>query len=281
MASQMNKITRGSGRGLLLLALLFAAVAAVLAFVALSRTSDSNKDKAAAADTAKVVVASRDISARTDLKSEMLKTIDVPVDSVLADSYSSTSAIIGKTTRYPLAENEQVTALKIGVTEDNKDQGLSSVLPAGMRAFSITVSEESGVGGLILPGDLVDVIAIFGGDLVGVDKAVTLIQNIEVLAVAQAAQEPIPPAADTTPDGRAATPVASGTLGERPEDVKPNPSARTVTLAVTQDQAQLLALVQAQGDLALSLRSFGDRATGTPAETDLTQYGAVRKTPSP
>jgi len=280
MASSMSKITRGSGRGLLLLALLFAAVAAILAFVALSRGSD-NKDEAAAADTAKVVVASRDISARTDLKSEMLKTVDVPVDSALADSYSSTSAIVGKTTRYPLAENEQVTALKIGVTEDNKDQGLSSVLPAGMRAFSITVSEESGVGGLILPGDLVDVIAILQADLVGVDKAVTLIQNIEVLAVAQKAQEPIPPAAETTPDGQAATPVASGTLGERPSDVKPNPSARTVTLAVTQDQAQLLALVQAQGDLALSLRSFGDRATGTPAETDLTQYGAVRKTPSP
>jgi pilus assembly protein CpaB len=277
----MNKISRGSGRGLLLLALLFAAVAAVLAFVALSRSGGSNKNEASAADTKTVVVAARDIPARTDLKSDILKTIDVPVDSVLADTYSSTSAIVGKTTRYPLAENEQVTALKIGVSSNVENQGLSSVLPAGMRAFSITVSEASGVGGLILPSDLVDVIAIFGGDLVGVDKAVTLLQNIEVLAVAQTAQEAIPPAADTTPDGRAATPVASGTLGERPEDVKPNPSARTVTLAVTQDQAQLLALVQAQGDLALSLRSFGDRATGTPAETDLTQYGAVRKTPSP
>ena len=276
MASSMSKISKGSGRGLLLLALLFAGVAAVLAFVALSRTSGSNKNEAAASDTAKVVVASRDISARTDLKSEMLKTIDVPVDSVLADSYSSTSAIVGKTTRYPLAENEQVTALKIGVSGSVESQGLSSVLPAGTRAFSITVSEESGVGGLILPGDLVDVIAILQADLVGVDKAVTLLQNIEVLAVAQKAQEPIPPAAETT-----ATPVPSGTLGERPSDVKPNPSARTVTLAVTQDQAQLLALVQAQGNLALSLRSFGDRATGTPAETDLTQYGAVRKTPSP
>ncbi|MCJ7492451.1 MAG: Flp pilus assembly protein CpaB [Dehalococcoidia bacterium] len=280
MAGSMNKITRGSGRGLLLLALLFAAVAAILAFVALNRGSD-NKDEASAADTKTVVVAARDIPARTDLESEMLKTIDVPVDSVLSDTYSDPSALVGQTTRYPLVENEQVTALKIGVTEDVKDQGLSSVLPTGMRAFSITISEESSVGGLVLPGDLVDIIAIFDSGLVGVDKAVTLLQNVEVLAIAQTAQEAIPPAAETTPDGQAATPVASGTLGERPEDVKPNPSARTVTLAVTQDQAQLLALVQAQGDLALSLRSFGDRATGTPAETDLTQYGAVRKTPSP
>jgi pilus assembly protein CpaB len=182
------------------------------------------------------------------------------------------------TTRYPLAENEQVTSLKIGVTkEDAKDQGLSFVLPSGMRAFSITVSEESSVGGLILPGDLVDIIAIFQADLVGVDKAVTLLQNIEVLAVAQEAQEPIPPVQAT----QTATPVPSGTLGERPSDVKPNPSARTVTLAVTQDQAQLLALVQAQGDLALSLRAYGDRAPVSPTETNLLPYGAVAKTPSP
>jgi pilus assembly protein CpaB len=276
MAGSMNKITRGSGRGLLLLAVIFAAVAAVLAFVALSRGSD-NKDEAAAEDTAKVVVAARDIPARTELKSDMLKTAEVPVGNVLNDTYSDASALVGQTSRYPLAENEQVTSLKIGVTEDNaEDQGLSFVLPAGTRAFSITVSEESGVGGLILPGDLVDVIGILDESLVGVDKAVTLIQNIEVLAVAQEAQEPIPPAAVTT-----ATPEPSDTLGERPEDVKPNPRARTVTLAVTQDQAQLLALVQAQGQLALSLRSYGDRAIGTPAETDLTQYGAIRKTPSP
>ncbi len=160
MASQMNKLSRGSGRGLLLLALLFAGVAAVLAFVALSRTSDSNKNEASAADTKTVVVAARDIAARTDLKSDMLKTIDVPVDSALSGSYSDASAIVGQTTRYPLVENEQVTALKIGVTGDTKDQGLSSVLPAGTRAFSITISEESSVGGLVLPGDLVDVIAI-------------------------------------------------------------------------------------------------------------------------
>ena len=227
-------------------------------------------------DTTRVVVAANDIPARTTLDSGMLKLADVPKDTALADGYTSTDALVGQITRYPLAANEQVTALKIGVTENIKDQGLSSVLPAGTRAFSITVSEESGVGGLIQPGDLVDVIAILKKDLVGIDKTVTLMQGIEVLAVAQEAQQAIPPQATGT-----ATPVASGTLGERPSDVTPNPSAHTVTLAVTQEQAQLLALVQAQGSLALSLRSFGDRATVTPPETDLRQYGAVASTPSP
>jgi pilus assembly protein CpaB len=144
-----------------------------------------------------------------------------------------------------------------------------------MRAFSVKVSEETGVGGMILPGDLVDVIAILKADTVGVDKAVTIVQGIEVLAVAQEAQEPIPPQADTT-----ATPAASGTLGERPSNVSPNPSARTVTLAVTPEQAQLLALVYTDGEVVLSLRSFGDREPVSPPESNLMPYGALPQAPS-
>jgi pilus assembly protein CpaB len=269
-------MSKGSGRGLLLLALLFAAVAAILAIVALTRSNSNQTVSGSSGDTTRVVVAAQDVPARTTLESGMLKLADVPKDTALSNGYSSTDAIVGQITRYPLAANEQVTALKIGVTSDVSNEGLSSVLPAGTRAFSITVSEESGVGGLILPGDLVDVIAILKKDLVGVDKAVTLMQGIEVLAVAQNAQEAIPPQTSAT-----ATPDTSGTLGERPSDAKPNPDARTVTLAVTEEQAQLLALAQSSGTLALSLRSFGDRATVTPPETNLVPYGAIAKTPSP
>jgi pilus assembly protein CpaB len=275
MARTVTKISKGSGRGLLMLALLFAAVAAILAFVALSR--GGNKEAASAADMTKVVVAAQDIQARTTLKSDMVKTIDVPIDSALSGGYSDTTAVVGQTTRYPLVENEQVTGLKIGITDNIKDQGLSSVLPAGMRAFSVKVSEETGVGGMILPGDLVDVIAILKANTVGVDKAVTIVQGVEVLAVAQNAQEPIPPAQT---DGTA-TPEASGTLGERPEDAKPNPEARTVTLAVTPEQAQLLALVYTLGEMTISLRSFGDRVPVLPPETNLIPYGAVQTIPYP
>ncbi|MCJ7491249.1 MAG: Flp pilus assembly protein CpaB, partial [Dehalococcoidia bacterium] len=162
--------------------------------------------------------------------------------------------------------------------QKDDETGLSFVFPQGMRAFSIQVSEESSAGGLILPGDLVDVIGILDEGTVGIDKAVTLVQGVEVLAVAQEAQEAIPAARPTaTPTPSAVT----GTLGERPEDVEANPKARTVTLAVTQGQAQLLALVQAKGDLALTLRNFGDKAQVSPPETDLIPYGAVRKTLSP
>ncbi len=84
MANRISNIPKGSGRGLLVLAVLFAALAAVLAFVALSRSGDS-KDEAAAAETKTVVVAGRDIPARTELKSDMLKTAKVPVGVGVAD----------------------------------------------------------------------------------------------------------------------------------------------------------------------------------------------------
>ena len=276
MARTVSRITERPGRSLLLLALLFAAVAAVLVFVALNRGSDNDKETAASATT-RVVVAAQDISARTTLDAGMLKVADVPVDSVLDGAFSDVDDLDGQVTRYPLVSGEQVIASKIGVQKDD-ETGLSFVFPQGTRAFSIQVSEASSAGGLILPGDLVDVIAILDEGTVGIDKAVTLVQGVEVLAVAQEAQEAIPAA---RPTGTPTPSAVTGTLGERPEDVKANPGARTVTLAVTQEQAQLLALVQAKGELALSLRSFGDKAPVAPPETDLIPYGAVRKTPSP
>jgi pilus assembly protein CpaB len=256
------------GSAFLLLAVLFAVIAAVLVFVVLNQ-GDEEKE-AAAADTRTVVVAAQDIAPRTELDAEMLDLAEVPQDSVISGSFDEIEPLEGQILRYPLLKGEQVVASKVGVQDVEEEGGLSFLLPAGTRAFSISVSEESSVGGLILPGDLVDVIAIFDESDVGVDKAVTLVQNVEVLAVAQEAQQPIPAAA---PTGTATPPAPPEMLGDRPEDVEPNPGARTVTLAVTQEQAQLLALVQARGELALSLRSFGDRSISELPETNLIPFG--------
>jgi len=276
MSRTISTLTERPGRSLLLLALLFAIVAAVLVFLALNR-NDEGDEKTAGPATTKVVVAGEDIAARTTLDAAMLKVADVPAGSVVDGAFSDVDDLDGEVTRYSFLKGEQVVASKVGVQKDD-ETGLSFVFPQGMRAFSIQVSEESSVGGLILPGDLVDVIGILDEGTVGIDKAVTLVQGVEVLAVAQEAQEAIPAARPTaTPTPSAVT----GTLGERPEDVEANPKARTVTLAVTQGQAQLLALVQAKGELALTLRNFGDKAQVSPPETDLIPYGAVRKTLSP
>jgi pilus assembly protein CpaB len=140
--------------------------------------------------------------------------------------------------------------------------GLAFVVPAGMRAIAVSVDEITGVGGLILPGDRADVIAVISDQADAnnpINRVVTVLQDVEVLAVAQSAQEPVPPA-DEEAAAQAETDGASTTSGQLPEDAAPQPSARTVTLALTPEQVQLLALVQEEGSIYLSLRHFGDNA---------------------
>src|SRR3990172_5895795 len=189
-STKTNAAPSRATRSLFLLALIFAVVAAVLVFFAVNQGGGGGGEELAAGTsaTSSVVVAKKDIPARTVLTAGMLKVSQVPTDQVLRGPFDDSAALVGQTTRQDIQANEQVTASKVGPqTKAEREEGLSFVIPSGKRAFSIQVTESSAVGGLVLPGDLVDVIAIFDGGDVGVDKAVTLLQNVEVLAVAQQA----------------------------------------------------------------------------------------------
>jgi pilus assembly protein CpaB len=88
------------------------------------------------------------------------------------------------------------------------------------------VSAETAAGGFVTPGDYVDVILTQGG---GEElRAVTILQNIRVIAVDQDANE------------RSDAPQIS----------------QTVTVDVTPQQGQTLALAQRAGRLSLMLRDF-------------------------
>lgn len=269
--ARVNELTAPrSNRGLLVLAVLSGLVAAILVFVALARSGGGGDETSTpAVTTAKVVVAQRDIPARSEITADTVQVVEVPAPLVVKGAFVDVQPLIGETTRYPIAAGEQITRVKVG--PQTEGDGLAFVVPKGQRALSVRVDEVSGVGGLLLPGDRVDVIAVFSTTEVGSDKAVTLLQNIEVLAVAQKAQEPVPPAqADT------AAPPESGavsTSGQPPKDAKPQPDARTVTLAVTPEQAQLLALVQDNGKVWLSLRPFGEDAAAQLPEANLDALG--------
>jgi len=276
-----------SSRALLFLGLIFAAVAAVLVFVAVNQGDGDGEGAVTPGTTTsrEVVVAGKDIAARTEVAEGMLTTKTVSEDEALRGAFTDYESVVGQVTRQDILKGEQVTRTKVGPqTETEIEEGLSFVIPQGMRGFSIKVDEPSAVGGLLLPGDRVDIIAIFDKSDFDNDKAVTLLQNLEVLAVAQTAQESIPaPASEQAAEE--ATPESDGvaeeaaageaSLGTRPEDVVTNPGARTVTLAVTPEQAQLLALTQAKGDLALALRPYGDAADVSLNETTLIPMGAL------
>ncbi len=231
-------MNRGS-RMLLFLALAAGLVAAVLVFVALSQDGDETVTVSEGETGASVVVASQNISAGTEITQEMLKTIEVPEALLIAGAYTDASSLVGQKARVPILSGEQVPASKIGV--QNRDEGLALVVPKGMRGLGVSIQEVTAVGGLTLPGDRVDVYATYiDEDDNGVKhvRIYKILDNTEVLSVAQKAQEPVP--APTA----GAEEAQLSTSGQLPDDLDEQPHAGTVTVSVDPNQASLLVCAQ-------------------------------------
>lgn len=133
------------------------------------------------------------------------------------------------------------------------DRGfLAAVLAPGDRAVSISVDAPQSGAGLILPGDHVDVIltqsfAAAGKDAPKHTVGETVLRDLRVIAVDQRISAAEPPQHGASADAR---------------------MPQTVTLELTQHQAEILAVATQLGRLELSLRSLArtaDEALGTYA----------------
>jgi len=137
----------------------------------------------------------------------------------------------GTVARVPLTTGEPVTSQKV-IKADGAGF-MAAVLTPGKRAVGVKLKPESSAGGFILPNDRVDVIMTrkLGNNAQGVPayRAVTVLQDVRVLAIDQTAKE----------EGDSKSIVG-----------------KTATLELSADQAQKLALAEAMGDLSLSLRSL-------------------------
>lgn len=260
-------------------ALLFALIAAVLVFVALQgRGGDGGTTSAAPAAMAPVVVASQDIAANTKLTADMLEVRELPDAAQLAGAFTSTAAVIGLPARYPIEKGEQLTPAKVGLQQIGDEGDVALILPAGKRAVSVPLTEVTGVGGLLLPGNFVDVVAVFPNGIrtspeetFTAGASLVLLQDIEVLAIGQEAQEAIPALAAASNAG-----ADAASSGQRPDGVEQQPDARSATLAVTPGQAQQIALVQETGGrLWLSLRPVGDHEIVPADKIDIGQLEAL------
>jgi pilus assembly protein CpaB len=174
-------------------------------------------------------------------------------------SFDDPALVVGQVTRFPIAANEQLLSSKLvnlapGATAAS--HSLSFTVPKGKRGFAINVSEVASAGGLVLPGDYVDVIILYDVDFTNRQGqkeseenflVQTLYQNIEVLAVSQSVVDVVP---DAEP----------GTNGQRVRnsEAKPVPGASTVTLALTPEQVQRLYVAEANGKLRLAVRPYGE-----------------------
>ncbi|MGY3697434.1 pilus assembly protein CpaB [Bradyrhizobium sp. USDA 3240] len=122
-----------------------------------------------------------------------------------------------------------------------KDRGfLASVLAPDSRAISIKVDEETGVSGLIRPGDNVDVVLtqVFEkADPVKRAVSETVLSNVRVIAIDQE--------------------IAQG--GRPITNAVPGKTAQTVSLELKPDQVKKVAVAKQLGTLSLVIRAAAEQ----------------------
>ena len=248
----------GNSRGGLLLAGALAAVAGLLVFVAVNSGSDSGsagRNVTGGAETS-VVTAKDNIAARTQITADMLELTKVPANSVLPGALTGADLVVGRVARIPVYKGEQLLQEKLAA--EKTDLGLSYIVPNGQRAMAVKVDKVVGAGGLIRPGDRVDVVAVVDVHYrdITTDKdytdtrAFTIAQNIEVLAVEQKLENQI---------ARPATASKAGTNEGTPvEQPNAQPESTVVTLALAPDVTQKVLLSEAKGTIRLAVRAPGD-----------------------
>jgi len=184
-----------------------------------------------------VVVAKVDIPVGSRIIAEQLTVAQFPADVTPEGAISTIDdQVVGRVVVTSISPRDPVTELKLAPV--GAAGGLSSIIPEGYRAMTVAVNDVVGVSGFIMPGALVDIVVVItppkgSGNEEMISKIV--LQNIKVLA--------------------------NGQNIDRPQNARETERAiKAVTLQVTPEQAEKLALASTEGKLQLVMRNSIDQA---------------------
>lgn len=265
-------------------------LAAVLVFVIVQRS-----DASEGAGTRSVVVAKQDVPVQSRLIADQLEIKSLPESEADDEAFTARSQVVNRITAKAITAGEQILP---SMVSDRAGESLTFKITPGKRAVSINVVEAVTAGGNVQPGDEVDVVGILaldkcadinsvlavfapgmepvvmptGGNPAncvdgllgafspgGLNLTTTILEDVKILAVGQSLAE---------------SEEKTTTAVTKPEtDAEGRPKAKSVTLEVTPQQAQLVALADEMGVLRLSVRPFGDDGPVgvAPVITELTQ----------
>ncbi len=179
-----------------------------------------------------VVVAAVDLSWGTRITNEMVKKTNFLKGSLTAGYFSDPALVVGRVLIYPVKINEPLFESRLAPVEE-KTGGVAAVISPKKRAIAVKVDKVIGVSGFIHPGNRVDVLMTLATGRTFNPVTKTILENILVLAVGSETKE-------------------------RKGLEEKSSSTDVITLEVTPEEAEKLALATTEGRLQLALRNFGD-----------------------
>ena len=182
-------------------------------------------------------MAARDLPVGSLVRAADVKLVAWPASSPVAGGFSKVEEVVNRGLIAPVVENEPFTAVKVAAREAGA--GLPPTITPGMRAISVKVDEVIGVAGFVVPGTRVDVVVTISQQQQSVARVV--VSNVQVLT--------------------AGTKYRPGAASR---DGRPVPST-VVTLLVTPEDAERIALAASVGPITLTLRNPLDTAADRDA----------------
>jgi pilus assembly protein CpaB len=209
-------------------ALIFGVLAAVSVSKYLSSAQAYSKNLT------KVAVAKVAIPLGSKIIAEQIMVVQFPKESTPDGAFESPEKLAGRVAVMNIAAREPITESRLA--PEGTSAGLSAVIPEGYRAMTVKVDDAAGISGFIMPGTLVDVVVtIDPREGSGMQDPISkiVLQNIRVLA--------------------------NGQNIDKPENEREANSVKAVTLQVTPEQAEKLALASSEGKLQLVMRNQIDQ----------------------
>ena len=197
----MEDRSKRRARLVLIVGILIAVLAGGMTYVA---SSGSKSDAPPPVETKEILVAARDLPARSALTAADVKVVKYPVDLAPATALTKPEEVIGKIAQQALAAGEPILpgkfaaagAASFTVFPPNAQPPAGQPIAPGTpdyRAMSITVADALAAGGAVQVGDIVDVLFTFSLDptkyFTGTDpnrlpdiSSKIVLQNIPVIA---------------------------------------------------------------------------------------------------
>lgn len=204
-----------------------------------------------------VVIAKTDIEVGSRIIAEQLSVAQFPRSVAPNGSFAKIDdKLVGRIAVTQISAREPITENRLA--PEGSAAGLSAIIPEGYRAMNVRVDDVVGISGFIMPGTLVDILVVIeppeGQNRERISKIV--LQNIKVLA--------------------------NGANLDRPKNEKEAERVKTVTLQVTPDQAEKLALATSEGRLQLVMRNSIDQGDEiTPGANKKSLLSGERALPVP